>query len=71
MGRPGTMKGKKHSAETLKKMSASHMGNKASLGHKASEATKLKMSLAQKKRFSNSIERKKISTTLKIKLSKN
>tara|TARA_R110000772_G_scaffold18420_2_gene52243 strand:- start:41 stop:1015 length:975 start_codon:yes stop_codon:yes gene_type:complete len=61
MGRLGTMTGKKHSKEALIKMSAVHKGNKHNLGNKASEETKLKMSLAQKKRFSNINERSKIS----------
>ena len=47
------------------------MGTKANLENNAPFETKLNMSLAKKKRFSNPVERKKISTTLKIKLSKN
>jgi len=52
IGPSNGMFGKHHSEETRRKYSLDRMGNKYNLGNKASEETKLKMSLAQKKRWS-------------------
>ncbi len=46
MGRPSPMKGRKHSKETRRRMSAAHKGNSYRLGTKTTEETREKMSRA-------------------------
>ena len=56
-------KQRRHSKETLNKMSKSQIGNKNALGKKKSEETKLKMSIAQKgkKHSAERIEKMRLS----------
>lgn len=56
-GHPWT--GRKHSKETLEKLSTSHIGNTSALGHVLSEDSKIKISKSKKKHDEQTIEKVK------------
>lgn len=64
-GEGGSVFGRKHSEESIKKMSESHKGNKAHLGCHHTDEAKLKMSKARKGKKLSEETRKKMSESHK------
>ena len=65
-GEGGSVFGRKHSEETIKKMSESHKGNKAHLGHHHTDEVKLKISKAKKGKKLSEDTRQKMSNARKL-----